>query len=124
MRLLTSHCFFLTLISFICSIIFQYLSSLFFHILLLFHLHFLNLLASRHILRFHYNPHSTVRFHYNISYIKYLLNSKQRFKTRKEMMRKSSYNFLKSIFIIKFLPYLNTTSISLVGIDSQLAIVH
>ena len=50
MRLLTSQCFFLTLMtaSLICSIIFQYLYPLFFIFLFLFHLLFLILLALRH----------------------------------------------------------------------------
>ena len=49
--------FFLTLITcfFICSIIFQYLSPLFFYILFLFPLLFLNLRSPWHILQFSYN---------------------------------------------------------------------
>ena len=135
MRLLISQYFFLTLItvSFISSIMLQYLPPLFFSFLLfLFHLLFLNLLAPIHLYTFNnlatmFNsislqyPHSTVWFHYNTPYRKYLLNCKQRFKTRKEMIRENCYNpFIKKHFSIsKFLPYLDTTSISLVGISSQ-----
>ena len=67
-------------------------------------------------------PHSAVRFHYNTSYTKYLLNCKQRLKTRKKMTRKN-YLF-KKIFNIKFLPYSNTTSMLLVRSGSQVASVH
>ena len=43
-------------------------------------------------------------------------------KTRKEIMRKNCYNLFKNHFLI--LPYLDTTSILLVGLDSQVASVH
>ena len=112
MRLLASQCFFLTLItvSFICGIIFQYLSPLLFPFFVFILSSFsYTLLASRQIpiqfdkqlqclIRFHYKLHLAVRFHYNTPYRKYSLNCKQLFKTRKEMMRKNCYNLLKNIF--------------------------
>ena len=128
MRLLTSQCFFLTLITVyvICSIILQYLSPLFFHFSV-----FISPSLSQFarpdthsaiqrqcLIRFYYNLHSTVRFHYNTPYRKYLLNCRQRFKTRKEKMRKNLCNLFKNIFQYYFLPYPDTAK-TLVSIDSQ-----
>ena len=92
--LYASHSFFLTLItiSFICSITFQYLSPLSF----LFFFVFISLPFSwfahppqntfynlaTFLIQFDYNPHSTIRFHYDTPYRKYLLNCKQRFRTK------------------------------------------
>ena len=116
MWLLTSQCFLPTLItvSFICSIIFQYLAPLFFHffvfILFLFFYCFLfffliwsprytfNNLATMFDSISLQHPDSTVRFHYNTPYKKCLLNCKQRFKTRKRMMRKNCNNPFKKHF--------------------------
>ena len=129
MRLLTSQCFFLTLttVYFICSIILQYLSPLFFHFSVFISPSFSQFaLPDTHsaiqpqcLIRFYYNLHLTVRFHYNTAYRKYLLNYKQHFKTRKEKMRKNLYNLFKNIFQYYFLPYPNTAKILLVGIGSQ-----
>ena len=71
------------------------------------------------LIRFYYNLHSTIRFHYNTPYKKYLLNCIQRFKTRKEKMRKNLCNLFKNIFQYYFLPYPDTAKTLLVGIGSQ-----
>ena len=91
------QCFFVTLItvSFICSIIFQYLPPLVFNFIVLFHLLFLNLLARPEtrstiqlhcLIRFDCNPHS-ISLQYTIE--KIFTKRQQRFKTRKETMRKN-----------------------------------
>ena len=109
MRLLTSQCFFLTLltVSFICSIILQCLFPLFFQFFCFYFTFFFLICSPRYTfnnLALMFNsislqhPHSTVRFHYNTPKRKYLLNCKQRFKTRKEMMRKKKYNPFKKHF--------------------------
>ena len=83
-----------------CSIIFQYLSLLFLIFFFFFILFFL-LCSLQHTfynsaaIQFHYNPHSTVRFQYKTPYKKYSPNCKQRFKIRKQMMRKLLQSFLK-----------------------------
>ena len=139
MRLPKSQCFFLIVItvSFTCGIIFQYLSPLIFYFFVFnsaFFSYFahpkthstisISLIRFRLIL-FHYNLHLSVRFYYNTSYKKYLLNYKQSFKTKEETMGKNCYNlFKKTFFDINFLPYLDTSSILLVGIGSQVASFH
>ena len=127
MWLLTSQCFFLTLITVyvISSIILQYLFPLFFHFSVFISASFSQFAChDRHsaiqpqcLIRFYYNLHSTVRFHYNTPYRKYLLNCR-RFKTRKEKMIKNLCNLFKNIFQYYFLPYPDTAK-TLVGIDSQ-----
>ena len=77
-------------------------SNIFFLFLFLFHPLFLKKEDSPEtlrLIRFHYNPHSTVRFHFNTPYKKYLLNCK-RFKRRKEMMRKNCNSLARKSFKI------------------------
>ena len=93
---------------------------------------FLNLLVPREIvqcrkcsIRFHSNLHLTFRFPYNTPCRKYLLNCKQLFKPKKEMIRKNCYNLTRKLFFnVTFLSYPNATSILLVGIGNQVARVH